>query len=316
MMGMGQALSEGTKYDDEGRQRNAALLEYKLQTMPDAPPITRQVGADQRHRRRAARLQGRRRGAQRRDRGGDRERARQAHRRAAAQAADDARARLGAHAGGRAHELHGSTHAGRGARGAGRAAPARSPAAPTSSSPPARASRRCPSSLVGIHGVDRRSAASRVDGGALVLGALVNHADIEASADDAWPAGRAWPTAARSSGSPATRNVGTIGGNVMNASPAMDTGAPLLVLGAEVELRSRAARARVAVASSGRAPARTSAEPTTSCRRRCACRRCRRARAAPTCGSSTAARWRSPSSAPRPPSRSTATATSRPAASR
>jgi CO/xanthine dehydrogenase Mo-binding subunit len=39
MMGMGQALSEGTLYDDEGRQRNAALLEYKLQTMPDAPPI-------------------------------------------------------------------------------------------------------------------------------------------------------------------------------------------------------------------------------------------------------------------------------------
>ena len=40
MMGMGQALSEGTLYDDEGRQRNAALLEYKLQTMPDAPPIS------------------------------------------------------------------------------------------------------------------------------------------------------------------------------------------------------------------------------------------------------------------------------------
>ena len=40
MMGIGQALSEGTKYDDEGRQLNAALLEYKLQTMPDAPPIT------------------------------------------------------------------------------------------------------------------------------------------------------------------------------------------------------------------------------------------------------------------------------------
>jgi len=40
MMGMGQALSEGTKYDEDGKQRNAALLEYKLQTMPDAPPIT------------------------------------------------------------------------------------------------------------------------------------------------------------------------------------------------------------------------------------------------------------------------------------
>ncbi|MDX6540635.1 MAG: hypothetical protein QOI71_2245 [Gaiellales bacterium] len=40
MMGIGQALSEGTKYDDQGRQLNAALLEYKLQTMPDAPPIS------------------------------------------------------------------------------------------------------------------------------------------------------------------------------------------------------------------------------------------------------------------------------------
>ena len=39
-------------------------------------------------------------------------------------------------------------------------------------------------------------------------------------------------------GSPATRNVGTVGGNIMNGSPAMDTGAPLLVLDATVELRS------------------------------------------------------------------------------
>ncbi len=39
MMGIGQALTEGTQYDDQGRQRNAALLEYKLQTCADAPPI-------------------------------------------------------------------------------------------------------------------------------------------------------------------------------------------------------------------------------------------------------------------------------------
>ena len=39
-------------------------------------------------------------------------------------------------------------------------------------------------------------------------------------------------------GSPSTRNLGTIGGNVMNASPAMDTGAPLMVLGAVVHLQS------------------------------------------------------------------------------
>ena len=39
MMGIGQALTEGTQYCDDGRQRNAALLEYKLQTSADAPPI-------------------------------------------------------------------------------------------------------------------------------------------------------------------------------------------------------------------------------------------------------------------------------------
>ncbi len=42
MMGIGQALSEGTYYDENGRQTNPALLEYKLQTMADAPPITTQ----------------------------------------------------------------------------------------------------------------------------------------------------------------------------------------------------------------------------------------------------------------------------------
>ena len=39
LMGIGQALTEGTRYDDDGRQRNAMLLEYKLQTIMDAPPI-------------------------------------------------------------------------------------------------------------------------------------------------------------------------------------------------------------------------------------------------------------------------------------
>ena len=40
LMGIGQALTEGTRYDDDGNQRNAAMLEYKLQTCADAPPIT------------------------------------------------------------------------------------------------------------------------------------------------------------------------------------------------------------------------------------------------------------------------------------
>lgn len=39
VMGIGQALTEGTRYDDQGRQRSPALLEYKLQTAADAPPV-------------------------------------------------------------------------------------------------------------------------------------------------------------------------------------------------------------------------------------------------------------------------------------
>jgi CO/xanthine dehydrogenase Mo-binding subunit len=39
VMGIGQALTEGTILDDEGRHRNAHLLDYKLVTAADAPRI-------------------------------------------------------------------------------------------------------------------------------------------------------------------------------------------------------------------------------------------------------------------------------------
>ena len=38
-MGIGQALSEGTQLDADGRQINAHLLDYKLVTASDAPEI-------------------------------------------------------------------------------------------------------------------------------------------------------------------------------------------------------------------------------------------------------------------------------------
>ena len=111
-----------------------------------------------------------------------------------------------------------------------------------------------PDDLVAIHGVAGLDSIS-VEGGDLVLGALVNHAELEANAEVA----AGWSGLADGSalvGSPATRHVGTIGGNIMNSSPAMDTGAALLVLGAEVELRSQSGSRTVrAVASSGRARA-------------------------------------------------------------
>ncbi|MDX6560523.1 MAG: xanthine dehydrogenase FAD-binding subunit, partial [Gaiellales bacterium] len=114
-----------------------------------------------------------------------------------------------------------------------------------------------PDDLVGIHGVGELGSIS-VEDGALVMGALVNHAEIEVNAD----VQASWTGLADGSalvGSPATRHVGTIGGNIMNSSPAMDTGAPLLVLGAEVELRSKDGSRTVPVSDLWTGPGRTSA---------------------------------------------------------
>ena len=89
-----------------------------------------------------------------------------------------------------------------------------------------------PASLVGVHRLAELAGIgplSTLGGGTegLRLGALATHAEIAAH-----PAVRArWTGLADASaivGSPATRANGTLGGNVMNASPAMDTGAPLL----------------------------------------------------------------------------------------
>lgn len=92
----------------------------------------------------------------------------------------------------------------------------------------------------------------------LRIGALVTHAllmsspvicsDYTALAD-----------AAALVGSPSTRNVGTLGGNVMNASPAMDTGAPLLVFGATAELTSVRGTRRISLGELWTGPGQTSA---------------------------------------------------------
>ncbi len=93
-----------------------------------------------------------------------------------------------------------------------------------------------PDALVAI---DRIPELGRIDEAADVIriGAGVTHARLMS---DELVAGRlsAVADAAALVGSPATRNVGSIGGNVMNGSPAMDTGAPLVVLGAKAELRT------------------------------------------------------------------------------
>jgi CO/xanthine dehydrogenase FAD-binding subunit len=93
-----------------------------------------------------------------------------------------------------------------------------------------------PDALVAIHRVSElRTIEETAD--SLRLGALVTHAEIAAH-----PAIRERFTgladASAIVGSHATRAQGTIGGNVMNASPAMETGGPLICLGATATLRS------------------------------------------------------------------------------
>ena len=92
----------------------------------------------------------------------------------------------------------------------------------------------------------------------LSIGALVSHHVIEHHSVIAQQYS-ALADASALVGSPSTRNVGTLGGNVMNASPAMDTGAPLVVLGAQVELRSTTASRRLLPSELWVGPGRTSA---------------------------------------------------------
>ena len=68
-------------------------------------------------------------------------------------------------------------------------------------------------------------------------------------------------------GSHATRAQGTIGGNLMNASPAMETGGPLVCFGATATLQCRPDRGRWRWPSSWPAPARPPRRPVS-----CSCR--------------------------------------------
>jgi CO/xanthine dehydrogenase FAD-binding subunit len=120
-----------------------------------------------------------------------------------------------------------------------------------------------PDSVVAIDRIDSLASIETSPDG-ISIGALVTHARLES--DESIVAGyTALADASALVGSPSTRNVGTIGGNVMNASPAMDTGAPLVVLGAEVELQSISGSRRVTVAELWTAPGRTSAAPGELC---------------------------------------------------
>lgn len=120
-----------------------------------------------------------------------------------------------------------------------------------------------PDSIVAVDRLTELNGVVEVDG-AVRIGALTPHRDIErhpllGATFSALCDGSALV------GSPATRHVGTLGGNVMNASPAMDTGAPLVVLGAAVELRSIRGVRLVDIGALWTGPGRTSADADELC---------------------------------------------------
>jgi len=73
--------------------------------------------------------------------------------------------------------------------------------------------------------------------GALKIGPLVTHRDIEKS-ESVRNEFSALADAVDVLGSIQIRNVATIGGNICTAAPSADTAAPLLVLGAQIKLKS------------------------------------------------------------------------------
>ena len=114
-----------------------------------------------------------------------------------------------------------------------------------------------PASLVAIHRLDELRGIAAQDG-VLRIGALTSH---EAIAADGLVRERATALADASAivGSHATRAWGTLGGNVMNASPAVETGGPLVCFGATAELRSGSGTRVVALDELFTGPGTTSA---------------------------------------------------------
>lgn len=118
--------------------------------------------------------------------------------------------------------------------------------------------RSLPDSLVAIDRIAELAGQGLDDDGALVLGALTSHAWL-ASADEVRRGWTALADAAAIVGSPATRGTGTLGGNLMNASPAAETVGPLIVAGAVATLRSRAGSREMAVSKLATGPGHTAA---------------------------------------------------------
>jgi CO/xanthine dehydrogenase FAD-binding subunit len=92
-----------------------------------------------------------------------------------------------------------------------------------------------PETLVHLGAIPGLSAIAADAAGVLHIGAMASHGDVERSTI----VQKNWTALADASaivGSPATRHVGTIGGNLCNGSPAMEVGGPLLAFDATIRL--------------------------------------------------------------------------------
>jgi CO/xanthine dehydrogenase FAD-binding subunit len=116
-----------------------------------------------------------------------------------------------------------------------------------------------PEAIVAIDRIDKLGGIVDLDGG-LRLGALATHDEIVANGVIR-ERFTALADASAIVGSHATRAHGTIGGNVMNASPAMDTGGPLLCFGASASLRSASGERAVPLDELWIGPGTTVADP-------------------------------------------------------
>lgn len=91
--------------------------------------------------------------------------------------------------------------------------------------------------IISIRQLRQLGGVSLGDDGKMRLGALTTHSDLE-SFKNIRDHYTALSDSARLVGSPATRHIGTLGGNLCNGSPAMESASPLLIFDAAVELSS------------------------------------------------------------------------------
>jgi CO/xanthine dehydrogenase FAD-binding subunit len=116
-----------------------------------------------------------------------------------------------------------------------------------------------PQSLIDITHITELREIEEKDG-KISIGAAVTHSEI-ASSPLVRKYGRVLSDAAAEIGSPQIRNLGTIGGNIINASPGADTIPPLMVLDAVGEVVSKGGEKEVPLCQIIKGPYETNLKP-------------------------------------------------------